>query len=160
MTLNPLRRIYARLLLSRAKHKSLHGHPRLALKIARRLPAYTYAANAFFSTDSAPPHIQKKRREGFERLAKLFRERSPKTIALTEELEDAIPDLAFVNAHRVPFQYQQYIQDHLRIGSIAEETDGPRVRDIYGNWSYDLGGSYGVNPVSYTHLTLPTIYSV
>jgi glutamate-1-semialdehyde 2,1-aminomutase len=50
-----------------------------------------------------------------------------------------------VNTHRVPFQYQQFVQHHLRIGSIVEAADGPRVRDLDGNWSYDLGGSYGVN---------------
>lgn len=145
MILNLFRKIYARVLLSRAKHKSLHGHPRLALKIARWVPAYSYGENTFFSSDSAPDHIQKKRQAGFQRLAGLFRELSPKTIAMTDELETAIPDLAFVNAHRVPFQYQNYVHDHLSIGSIVEETDGPRVRDMDGNWFYDLGGSYGVN---------------
>ena len=44
---------------------------------------------------------------------RLFRQRSPKTIALSAELETSMPDLAFVNAHRVPFQYQQYVQEHL-----------------------------------------------
>ena len=145
MTLYSFRKIYARLLLFRAKHKSLHGHPKLALKIARRVCSYTYPGSAFFSCDSAPLDIVTKRREGFERLARLFRQRSPKTIALSAELETSMPDLAFVNAHRVPFQYQQYVQEHLGVGSIVEETDGPRVRDMDGNWFYDLGGSYGVN---------------
>jgi glutamate-1-semialdehyde 2,1-aminomutase len=139
------RKISGRLLLSRAKHRSLQGHPRLALKLARWLPAYAFPEKAFFTSDSAPLAIEKKRRDGFERLADRFRQRSPKTTALTEELETGIPDLAFVNAHRVPFQYQQYVQQHLKIGSIVEATDGPRVRDMDGNWSYDIGGSYGVN---------------
>jgi glutamate-1-semialdehyde 2,1-aminomutase len=117
----------------------------LALRLARRLPAYAYAEKAFFTSDSAPPSIEGKRREGFERLAGRLRQRSPKSTALSEELEAGIPDLAFVNAHRVPFQYQQYVQEHLKIGSIVEATDGPRVRDMDGNWSYDIGGSYGVN---------------
>ena len=145
MIIHFFRKIFARLLLSRAKHKSLHGHPRLALKIARWIPAYTYSEKVFFASDSAPSHIEKKRREAFHRLADQFRQSSPKTIAFTEDLETGIPDLAFVNAHRVPFQYQDYVQQHLRIGSVVEETDGPRVRDMDGNWSYDIGGSYGVN---------------
>jgi glutamate-1-semialdehyde 2,1-aminomutase len=117
----------------------------LALRIARRIPGYTYSEKAFFTSDSAPPDIERKRRQGFERLASLFRDRFPKTIALSRQLETGIPDLAFVNAHRVPFQYQQHVQQHLTIGSVVEETDGPRVRDMDGNWSYDLSGSYGVN---------------
>jgi glutamate-1-semialdehyde 2,1-aminomutase len=139
------RKIFARLLLSRAKHRSLQGHPRLALKLARRIPGYAYPESVFFSSDSAPPRVEKKRREGFHRLANHFRERSPKTIALTHDLETGVSDLAFVNAHRVPFQYQQYLQEHMRIGAVLEESDGPRVRDLDGNWSYDIGGSYGVN---------------
>jgi len=145
VTINPVRTVYARLALSRAKHRSLHGHPRLALRIASWVRSYSYDENEFFASDGAPQEIQRQRREGFHRLAGLFRSRFPKTIALTEELEAGVSDLAFVNAHRVPFQYQDYVRRHLRTGSIVEETDGPRVRDVDGNWSYDLGGSYGVN---------------
>jgi glutamate-1-semialdehyde 2,1-aminomutase len=145
LTIHILRKISARLLLSRAKHKSLQGHPRIALKLARWVPGYSYSEKTVFASDSAPPAIAEKRREGFRRLADFFRHRSPKTVALCEDLEADVPDLAFVNAHRVPFQYQQYVQQHLRIGSVVEETDGPRVRDMDGNWSYDISGSYGVN---------------
>jgi glutamate-1-semialdehyde 2,1-aminomutase len=145
VSIHIFRNIFARLLLSRAKHRSLHGHPRLALKLAQWVPAYAYPERSFFTTDSAPPAIEKKRREGFERLANRFRQRFAKTIALSEGLETSISDLAFVNAHRVPFQFQQYVQQHFPVGSIVEETDGPRIRDLDGNWSYDLGGSYGVN---------------
>jgi glutamate-1-semialdehyde 2,1-aminomutase len=145
VTIHLFRKIYARLLLSRAKHKSLHGHPKLAQRIARWVPAYAHSERTFFSTDSAPIEVEWKRREGFERLARVFRERFPKTIALSAELETGISDLAFVNAHRVPFQYQKYVQERLRIGSIVEASDGPRLRDMDGNWSYDVGGSYGVN---------------
>jgi glutamate-1-semialdehyde 2,1-aminomutase len=113
--------------------------------MARWVRAYAHPERAFFSSDSPSPDIEKKRRQGFERLARLFRERFPKTAAMTEELEGGISDLAFVNTHRVPFQYQRYVQHHLRIGSIVDAADGPRVRDLDGNWSYDVGGSYGVN---------------
>ena len=145
MTIHFFRKIRARLLLSRAKHWSLQGHPKLALKLARWVPGYAYSGNAFFASDFAPFDIEQKRREGFQRLSNLFRQRFPKTIALSNDLETSIPDLAFVNAHRVPFQYQPYVQRHLGIGSVVEETDGPRVRDMDGNWFYDLSGSYGVN---------------
>jgi glutamate-1-semialdehyde 2,1-aminomutase len=143
--INPVGRISARLLLSRAKHKSLPGHPKIARWIARWVRGYSYSRSTFFSTDSAPSDIENKRRDGLERLANLFANRSPNSIALTKELETGISDLAFVNAHRVPFQYQQFLSEHLKVGSVVVETDGPRVRDADGNWSYDLGGSYGVN---------------
>src|SRR5262249_48135786 len=105
---NPFRRIAGRVLLSSAKHKSLSGHPRIALRLSRWVRSYNYSGTAFFSSDSAPPGIESKRREGFERLATLFRQRFPKSIALSAQLEDGLSDLAFVNSHRVPFQYRQY----------------------------------------------------
>src|SRR5262245_46480113 len=117
----------------------------MALKIARWVPACSYDEAMFFSSDSAPPEIQKKRREGFHRLAVLFHHRFPRTIALSTQLEKGISDLAFVNTHRVPFQYQDYVQRHLMTGSIVEQSDGARVRDTDGNWFYDISGSYGVN---------------
>jgi glutamate-1-semialdehyde 2,1-aminomutase len=143
--LNPFRRAYARILLSRAKHRSLHGHPRIALRLARWAPAYSYSEGAFFASDGAPSDIQDKRRQGFKRLASLFRERSPQTLELSETLETGLSDLAFVNAHRVPFPYRRFAQEHLKIGSVVEETDGAMARDADGHWSYDLGGAYGVN---------------
>ena len=142
---NPFRRIAARFQLSRAKHRSLQGHPRMALRLSRMLPFYRYTEKAFFSSDSAPADVENKRREGFQRLASLFQQRFPQSLALTEELESSLPDLAFVNSHRVPFQYQEFVQRSLRIGSVVEATDGARLLDMDGNWAYDLGGAYGVN---------------
>jgi glutamate-1-semialdehyde 2,1-aminomutase len=145
MTIFAIRKLYGRLLLSRAKHRSLQGHPKLAVRIARWVPRCTYGENTFFSSDSPPREIVRARREGFQRLALAFRARSAKTISMTEQLFAGMSDLAFVDSHRVPFQYQQYVERHLKIGNIVDETNGPRVRDLDGNWSYDIGGSYGVN---------------
>ena len=51
----------------------------------------------------------------------------------------------FTNAYRVPFQFRDYVREHLRVGIGVEESSGTRVRDCDGQWSYDLTGSYGVN---------------
>jgi glutamate-1-semialdehyde 2,1-aminomutase len=117
----------------------------MALRFSRWMPMYQYSDAVFFTSDSAPSEIGKKRREGFHRLAAHIQQRYPKTLALGEELEAGVSDLAFVNSHRVPFQYQRQVREHLRVGSVVEETDGTRLRDIDGNWFYDLGGAYGVN---------------
>jgi glutamate-1-semialdehyde 2,1-aminomutase len=106
---------------------------------------YHYSDAVFFTSDSAPSEIGRKRREGFHRLAVQIQQRYPKSLALGEELEAGVSDLAFVNSHRVPFQYQRQVREHLRVGSVVEEADGAKLRDIDGNWFYDLGGAYGVN---------------
>jgi glutamate-1-semialdehyde 2,1-aminomutase len=138
-------RLKARLLLSLAKHPSLRGHAKMSQRVARHLPFYEYGEDVFFSTDGAPAAVAARRRAGFERLAGELAERSRTTLKQSAELEDGLPDLAFVNAHRVPFQYRNYAASHLKVGCLVAETSGPRVRDLDGNWAYDLGGAYGVN---------------
>jgi glutamate-1-semialdehyde 2,1-aminomutase len=144
-SLDLIQRTRARLLLSRAKHRSLQGHGQLARQLARLLPYYEYDESTFFASDAAPAEVASRRQAGFEWLCRHFRERSPKTLAASARLEQGLSDLAFVNAYRIPFQYRAYLREHLRVGSIVAATDGPRVCDLDGNWSYDLGGSYGVN---------------
>src|SRR5262245_13693808 len=47
-------RLLARLLLSRAKHPSLRGHPRIALRLARWLPYFAYSREELLRSDDAP----------------------------------------------------------------------------------------------------------
>lgn len=143
--LDPTRRVRARLLLSRAKHPSLGGHPRTALRLARLVPALAYGEAEFFASDDAPEDIATRRRLGFERLSRELRERAPQTLAMGEALQDHVSDTAFVAAHRVPLQFREHVQAHLPVAGVVAQSDGIRVRDLDGNWSYDLGGSYGVN---------------
>ncbi len=143
--LNVPGRIYARLLLSRAKHPSLTGHPRMALKMSRWVPLVEYGDDNFFRADGAPVEVETRRREGFARLAEHFRQKAPKTLALSAELEEGISDVAFVNSYRVPFQFRRHVRESLKTGCVVAGTDGARVQDLDGNWSYDLGGAYGVN---------------
>jgi len=138
-------KLRARLLLSRAKHPSLRGHAKMSLRVARLFPFFEYGEDEFLGVDGAPPDVVAKRRESFDRLAGELSSRAPKTLELSRELEDELPDVEFVNAHRVPFPFRNAVASRLRIGSVVAETDGLRVRDLDGNWSYDLGGSYGVN---------------
>jgi glutamate-1-semialdehyde 2,1-aminomutase len=143
-------RLRARLLLSRAKHPSLAGHGRIAAAVARLVPPVEYGEGEFFATDGAPAEIVEQRRRGFQRLRAALCEKSPKTLEASRALMDSVSDVAFVNRYRVPFPYSRYASEHLPIGCIRDQSDGARVRDLDGNWSYDLGGDYGVNLFGHT----------
>ena len=144
-----LRRVQVRLRLSRAKHPSLRGHSKMSRRVARRVPFYEFRGEAAFDRDGAPEAIVAQRRAGFERLSRLFRERAPRSLAITEELEPAIADLAFINAYRVPFPFRNLVRENLPLGNVATESSGTRIRDADGNWAHDLSGSYGVNVFGY-----------
>jgi glutamate-1-semialdehyde 2,1-aminomutase len=143
------RKIQVRLRLSRAKHPSLRGHSKMSRRVAKLIPFYDYGEERFFNSDHAPADIVGLRRLGFERLRGSFLKRSPKSISMSDDLETSISDVMFTNAYRVPFQYRNYVREHLKIGSIVDASSGLKVRDIDGNWSYDLTGSYGVNVFGY-----------
>jgi glutamate-1-semialdehyde 2,1-aminomutase len=138
-----------RLELSRAKHRSLAGHARLARRIARLVPFYEYDEVRFFASDDAPAEIVARRRAGFHRLAALYAERFPESARRTAELADGVSDLQFTGAYRVPFQYSRFVRRHLRGGALLASSAGVTVTDLDGNRFYDLSGSYGVNVFGY-----------
>ena len=139
----------ARLELSRAKHPSLAGHPRLARWLAARLPFYEFGEDRFFRSDDAPAEVATRRRAGFERLARHYRERFPETRRLTTAARGGLSDLQFTDAYRVPFPYRRLVGEHLRAGSFLESSAGVTLTDLDGNRFYDLAGSFGVNVFGY-----------
>jgi len=143
-----LRAARSRLLLSRAKHRSLQGHPRWAKRLAALLPFYEFDEAQFFAADGAPAELVRRRRLGFARLARLFEERSPRTLAY-HRMASTISDLQFTSAYRVPFQFRGHVARNLRVGPVASQTSGVRIGNLDDEWSYDLTGSYGVNLFGY-----------
>ena len=138
-----------RLELSQAKHKSLAGHSRIARRLAGFVPFYDYDEDRFFRSDDAPGEIAARRRAGFARLSALYRTRFAETIRRTAQASDAISDLQFTDAYRVPFQYRRLVQAHLPSAAFVQSSSGVTVTDLDGNPSYDLTGSYGVNVCGY-----------
>jgi len=135
----------SRLQLSQAKHPSLAGHAHMARRVASWLPGYGYDEQRFFVSDGAPAAVVAQRRAALERLARHYRERYAKSLALSADTADALPDLQFTGRYRVPFQYSAWLHQHLRVGSFVRSAQGVTVTDLDGNVFHDLSGSYGVN---------------
>jgi glutamate-1-semialdehyde 2,1-aminomutase len=138
-----------RLELSRAKHRSLAGHSRIARRLAALVPSYDYDEDRFSCSDGAPEAIAVRRRAGFARLSSLYRARFAETTRRTAEASEAISDLQFTGAYRVPFQFRRLVQAHLPAAAMVQSSNGVTVTDLDGNRSYDLTGSYGVNVFGY-----------
>jgi glutamate-1-semialdehyde 2,1-aminomutase len=144
-----LAKLKARLELSKAKHRSLTGHARMARRIASLIPFYEYDDSQFFRSDMPPEEIASRRRAGFARLTNLYRARFAMTAGLTAKVKEGISDLQFVDAYRVPFQFSRYVREHLSAGAFFETSSGVTLTDLDGNSFYDLTGSYGVNVLGY-----------
>ena len=138
-----------RLQLSGAKHPSLAGHARISSRLAKLIPFYEFGEDRFFCSDGAPPEIAKRRQMAFEALARDYEHRFANTIALKAEIKDAISDLQFTDAYRVPYQYSRLVRERLGGGPLLQSSHGVMLTDVDGNQFYDLAGSYGVNLFGY-----------
>lgn len=85
-----LTKLKSRLLLSRAKHRSLAGHARMSRRVARLIPYYAYDEQEFYQVDDAPDEIAAKRRAGFQRLSALYGQKYPKSRAMTAQLREGL----------------------------------------------------------------------
>ncbi|MEQ6884639.1 aminotransferase class III-fold pyridoxal phosphate-dependent enzyme [Salicola sp. Rm-C-2C1-2] len=144
-----LYRAYWRLELSRAKHPSLQGHSKIARRVARLVPFYELSGEAFFDCDGAPEPIAARRRQAFYALSARLDSRASQSGQLTSSLEKHLSDTHFINSYRVPFQFRTAVRKHLTPGMVADTSSGTQIRDLDGDWHYDLSGSYGVNLFGY-----------
>ncbi len=144
-----LRKVAARLQLSRAKHRSLAGHARMSRRFAAQVPFYEYDEARFFRVDGAPEPVAAARRAGFLRLAALYAARFARTARMTADLVDGVSDLQFTSRYRVPFQFSRFVRQHFSAGVFVESSAGVSITDLDGNRLYDLTGSYGVNVFGY-----------
>ena len=121
-----LPRAKRRLELSRAKHRSLAGHSRMAKRIAALIPGYAYDEQRFFASDGAPAEVVAQRRAGFARLAALYRASATPRSAGADRRRRAraCPTCSSPARYRVPFQYSPYLREHLKIGSFVRASSG------------------------------------
>jgi glutamate-1-semialdehyde 2,1-aminomutase len=138
-----------RLELSRAKHRSLAGHSRIAKRIAGLLPGYNYDETVFFNSDGAGSEVVERRRDGFFKLAALYAARFSQSVAMTASAREIISDMQFTGRYRVPYQYTDFLSRHIKSGSFLKASQGVTVTDLDDNVFYDLTGSYGVNLLGY-----------
>ena len=136
---------WRRIQLSRAKHRSLAGHSRLARRVARLVPFYAHDGDRFFDSDGAPAEVAATRRSALGRLSAQFTSRFARSVAATRAAAQGISDLQFTARYRVPFQYAEVVRSALPTGAFVARSEGPRVYDLDGNEFFDLTGSYGVN---------------
>lgn len=142
-------KLWTRLRLSRAKHPSLRGHSKWSRRIARLVPYFEYDSARFFASDGAPEEIAANRERGFHLLARELRSRYPRGIEYSQSLHDSVSDMRFTDSYRVPFPFRRLVREQLRMPNFVDQSKGMELRDLDGNWHYDLSGSYGVNLFGY-----------
>ncbi|MBU2871833.1 aminotransferase class III-fold pyridoxal phosphate-dependent enzyme [Colwellia sp. E2M01] len=142
-------KIRVRLALSKAKHPSLRGHSKWSRRLAKCVKFFEYKEDSYFAVDGAPATIQEQRKQAFHQLKERMAANSPKTIAFSSNLQQSVSDLQFTSKYRVPFPFRNQLPKPFTLSNIVKETRGTQIKDLDGNWRYDLSGSYGVNVFGY-----------
>ena len=139
------RSLAGRVLTLRAQALTPLGLRHLARWVKRR----DLSDEEFYRADGASPRDVERRRAGIERLARLFREQHRRSLEWVESIRDSFSDLRFTDANRVPFPFARFIRERFNLATVVDASDGPRVRDLDGNWTLDVSGAYGVNLAGY-----------
>ncbi len=134
-----------RIQLSLAKYPSLGGHLRMAKRVSKLIPGYSYSDAQWFSVDGAPLAVVDQRRAALARLGHTLKSQSPQTLAQTEVLKPMVSDLQLISQYRVPYQFRAVLSEHIKLGSFWRESSGVFLTDLDGNRFIDVTGSYGVN---------------
>ncbi|MFZ9491572.1 MAG: glutamate-1-semialdehyde 2,1-aminomutase, partial [Burkholderiaceae bacterium] len=121
---------YRRLLLSRAKHRSLTGHSRMAQRVARLLPGYQLDEQRFFCADGCDQNIEVTRRAAFYIMATRFSKRYAPSVEASERAKLSLSDLQFISNYRVPFQFSNLVKSHLKLGSVVSSSHDVFVEDL------------------------------
>ncbi|TYK65743.1 aminotransferase class III-fold pyridoxal phosphate-dependent enzyme [Colwellia echini] len=144
-----LNKIRIRLALSKAKHPSLRGHSKWSRRLAKQVKFFEYKEDSYFAVDGAPINIATQRKQAFHQLKDRMAAQSPKTIEFSYGLQQSVSDLQFTSNYRVPFPFRNQLPQPFTLSNIVKETQGTKIKDLDGNWRYDLSGSYGVNVFGY-----------
>jgi glutamate-1-semialdehyde 2,1-aminomutase len=122
----------------------------IALRVlARWVKRNDLSDEAFYRADGAGPQEVERRQAAIARLTRLFGERYPESMSWADSIRDSFSDLRFTDANRVPFPFARFMRERFNLAAVVTASDGPRVRDLDGNWTLDVSGAYGVNVAGY-----------
>jgi glutamate-1-semialdehyde 2,1-aminomutase len=111
--------------------------------------SYDYADEEFLRADGAGEPWLELRHKALDRLAMFFQAHYAKSMAWGSTIRESFSDLRFTDANRVPFPFRRVMREKFNLCSVVTASKGPRLHDLDGHWSLDVGGSYGVNVVGF-----------
>lgn len=117
--------------------------------LSRWVKTNDYTGVDFFRADGADDATVITRQRAFDRLAAYFQEHHAQSIAWGNAIRDGLSDLRFTDAGRVPFPFARVMREKFNLCSVVTASAGPELRDLDGQWSLDVTGSYGVNVAGY-----------
>ena len=119
--------------------------PTLSRYLSKWVKSSDYSDDQFMRADGADERWVQLRKQAINHLADSFQAQCAKSIAWGNEVRESFSDLRFTDANRVPFPFMRMMREKFNLCSVVTASDGPKLRDLDGNWSLDVSGSYGLN---------------
>jgi glutamate-1-semialdehyde 2,1-aminomutase len=104
-----------------------------------------YSDDEWIRADGADAKWAQLRKGALSRLADTLQAQCPKSVAWGNAVRESFSDLRFTDANRVPFPFMRLMREKFNLCSVVIASDAPKLRDLDGNWSLDVSGSYGLN---------------
>jgi glutamate-1-semialdehyde 2,1-aminomutase len=119
--------------------------PIVSRRLSRIVGGRAATEDQMLAADGAPAPWVARRRAGLDALAARLDERSQQTTAWAASIRERFSDLRFTDASRVPFPYLGVMRQKFNLCSVVTESQGPRLKNLDGDWTIDVSGSYGMN---------------
>src|SRR5262247_2740780 len=119
--------------------------PVLSRRLSKWVKSYDYTDAEFLRADGAGEPWIELRHKALDRLAMFFQAHYAKSMTWGNAIRESFSDLRFTDANRVPFPFMRVMREKFNLCAVVTAAKGPRLYDLDGHWSLDVGGSYGVN---------------
>src|SRR5262247_156697 len=119
--------------------------PALSRRLSNWVKSRDYTEEEFLHADGAPEACMEIRRKALDRLAKSLQARYGRSIAWANSIREGFSDLRFTDANRVPFPFVRVMREKFDLCSVVVASQGPKLKNLDGEWTIDVSGSYGVN---------------
>ncbi|MGE0449006.1 MAG: aminotransferase class III-fold pyridoxal phosphate-dependent enzyme [Vicinamibacterales bacterium] len=123
--------------------------PAAARTLSTLVGTFSYSVDDLPAADGAPPAFVERRRQGLAALSTRLQTRFSASAVWGDAVRRGLSDLRFTDLSRVPFPFVSAVQAQFNLSSAVVESHGPRVKTLDGEWTIDVGGSYGVNVAGY-----------
>ena len=135
----------SRLLRTLATLRATAWVPLASRRLSTWLGACHYSEDELLRADGANDALVTRRRHGLDDLATTLRAQFAQSAAWGNVIREGFSDLRFTDASRVPFPFMRVMREKFNLCSVVTESRGPYLRNLDGQWTLDVSGSYGLN---------------
>lgn len=125
--------------------------PIVSRHLSKWVKSRDYSESELLVADGVGERWVTRRQAGLDRLASVLQTQFAQSTAWGNAVRESFSDLRFTDASRVPFPFSRVMREKFNLCSVVTESQGPNLKNLDGNWTIDVSGSYGLNVAGFDH---------